>query len=549
MTILGGNFGFPYAVPGEPGKSAYDIAVNLGYTGTVQQWLASLQGTGGGDSGGGTPASFSSITGAPTDNTNLAAALTGKQNSSAILTAITAPFTSAQETKLGGIATGATANSTDGNLRDRSTHTGSQTSSSISDFAANSRAQVEGTLVAGANITFTPAGTGATRTITVAAAAGGSSPSFASITGTPTDNTALATALAGKQNSGNFEIAVTAGTTLQYYRGDKSWGTLDKSAVGLPNVDNTADLAKPVSSVQTTALNLKANLASPAFSGTVSGITKAMVGLSLVDNTSDVSKPVSTAQANADNLRAALTGAAFTGAVSCSSTLTVQSLTLGRGNSALVTNTALGVQTLQNTTGGNNTAVGTSALTANTSGTSNTAVGTSSLASSTTGVGNVAIGFSALQSLTTGSGNTAINPIASSGVYAAVFNPTVESNRLCMGSTTVTNAYVQVAWTVVSDARDKTTIAPLVHGLDFVTKLNPVSYKFRVERGASATTGPMRYGFLAQEVLALEGASSVIVDAEDSNKLRINDTALIPVLVKALQELSAKFDAHVLSHS
>lgn len=39
-----------------------------------------------------------------------------------------------------------------------------------------------------------------------------------------------------------------------------------------------------------TALNLKADLASPTFTGTVSGITKAMVGLNLADNTSDATK-------------------------------------------------------------------------------------------------------------------------------------------------------------------------------------------------------------------------------------------------------------------
>lgn len=71
--------------------------------------------------------------------------------------------------------------------------------------------------------------------------------------------------------------------------------TLDKVDVNLSNVDNTADSAKPVSTAQQTALNLKANLASPTFTGTVGGITKSMVGLGSVDNTSDANKPVSTA--------------------------------------------------------------------------------------------------------------------------------------------------------------------------------------------------------------------------------------------------------------
>ena len=44
---------------------------------------------------------------------------------------------------------------------------------------------------------------------------------------------------------------------------------LVKGDVGLGNVDNTADSAKPVSTAQQTALDLKSNLASPTFTGTV----------------------------------------------------------------------------------------------------------------------------------------------------------------------------------------------------------------------------------------------------------------------------------------
>jgi hypothetical protein len=45
--------------------------------------------------------------------------------------------------------------------------------------------------------------------------------------------------------------------------------------VGLGNVNNTSDLNKPVSIAST--LGFKANLASPTFTGTVSGIDKTMV--------------------------------------------------------------------------------------------------------------------------------------------------------------------------------------------------------------------------------------------------------------------------------
>lgn len=65
----------------------------------------------------------------------------------------------------------------------------------------------------------------------------------------------------------NKEELVVVGTTDQYWRGDKSWQTLNRSSVGLGNVDNTSDANKPVSTAQQTALNLKANLNSPSFTG------------------------------------------------------------------------------------------------------------------------------------------------------------------------------------------------------------------------------------------------------------------------------------------
>jgi hypothetical protein len=58
------------------------------------------------------------------------------------------------------------------------------------------------------------------------------------------------------------QTLITSGTTSQYYRGDKTWQTLDKTSVGLGNVDNTTDAAKPVSTATQTALNLKENTSS-----------------------------------------------------------------------------------------------------------------------------------------------------------------------------------------------------------------------------------------------------------------------------------------------
>lgn len=74
---------------------------------------------------------------------------------------------------------------------------------------------------------------------------------WGSIAGTLSNQTDLQTALNAK------EPTITAGTTSQYYRGDKTFQTLDKTAVGLSNVDNTSDANKPISTATQTALNGK----------------------------------------------------------------------------------------------------------------------------------------------------------------------------------------------------------------------------------------------------------------------------------------------------
>ena len=116
--------------------------------------------------------------------------------------------------------------------------------------------------------------------------------------------------------SGAVTLAVVGGSvatagntlTITVSPGVSSWGDLTGkpfttlgtglsvvsgvlSATGLAIADTTGLQA---------ALDLKAPLASPTFTGTVGGITAAMVGLGNVDNVADASKPVSTAQAAAD---------------------------------------------------------------------------------------------------------------------------------------------------------------------------------------------------------------------------------------------------------
>jgi len=102
----------------------------------------------------------------------------------------------------------------------------------------------------------------------------------------------------------NSNIALKAPLASPTFTGTVSG--ISSTMVGLGNCNNTTDLLKPISTATQTALNLLAPVASPTFTGTVSGINSTMVGLGNCTNTSDANKPVSTAQQTALNLKSDL---------------------------------------------------------------------------------------------------------------------------------------------------------------------------------------------------------------------------------------------------
>ena len=262
--------------------------------------------------------------------------------------------------KLAALTPGATVNATDAALRDRALHTGTQLHSTISDFDVEVNALVASGITLKAplasptftgtvsGVTATHVGLGSVNNTTdlakpVSTATSTALGLKADLVGglVPTSqlpslslNNSVAVAsqaamlaltsvqvqpgdLAIRSDGagtfmlmaadpsvlGNWTLLESKTDAVTSVNGDTGTVVLAKADVGLSNVDNTADAAKPLSTADNTALALKANLASPAFTGTPTGITATHVGLNLVNNTADSAKPVSTAQATADGLR------------------------------------------------------------------------------------------------------------------------------------------------------------------------------------------------------------------------------------------------------
>ena len=142
------------------------------------------------------------------------------------------------------------------------------------------------------------------------------SPAF---TGTPTAPTAAAgtnttqiatTAhvLAERSNSATLTNKTLTAPVINSPTG------ITKTDVGLSNVDNTSDANKPVSSATQTALNLKANLAGPTFTGTPTLPTGTIAVTQSAGNSTTAIATTAFAT-TADNLKAPLASPTFTGTV------------------------------------------------------------------------------------------------------------------------------------------------------------------------------------------------------------------------------------------
>jgi hypothetical protein len=149
--------------------------------------------------------------------------------------------------------------------------------------------------------------------------------------------------------------------------------------------------------------------------------------------------------------------------------------------------TAVGYRALVNNNSSYNTAVGSSAMGSNAvtnTGEKNVAVGASALFINASGYENVAIGNNSLSSNSTGARNTAIGHSAMSGSEFTVgstaigYNAFVTANFQVQLGDSGTIPYAYAALQIRSDERDKTDIRDTQLGLDFISSLRPVDYRW-----------------------------------------------------------------------
>ena len=271
-----------------------------------------------------------------------------------------------------------------------------------------------------------------------------------------------------------------------------------------------------------------------------------------------------------------------------------EAMRYGRGEK----NIAIGEISLRQVQGSNNIAMGYGSGKNVYSGANNVLLGTKSGNNIVSGNNNVAVGFESLRHNNDCWGNVAIGMCASSQTYGennvsvgtealrygqysewnvaignrAGFNLRGGNNNIFIGrisqpsSSFVSNEITIGNWshsvlrcavtsiTSLSDARDKTDISGLSYGLNFIESLSPKQFTWnqrddfeKDENGndtdvlnVNANKGLKDFGFIAQEVQAVDNEVLRLVYEANPEKLELSYGKLVPILVQAIKELSEK---------
>jgi hypothetical protein len=207
----------------------------------------------------------------------------------------------------------------------------------------------------------------------------------------------------------------------------------------------------------------------------------------------------------------------------------------GQSNTTGQHNTIMGVTAgSSNSVGNENTFLGAHAGYFNDLGNNNTFVGNFSGQDNISGNNNTTLGFNA------DVGQSGLNNSTAIGSEAIV----TASNSVVIGSTAVTNIGGQVGWSTLSDKRYKTNVTESTLGLDFITRLKPVSYTYTVKGQEN-----IRYnGLMAQDVanvLDEIGAefSGIVYPQNDQDHFSIRYAEFVLPLINCIKEQQEQIKA------
>jgi len=196
------------------------------------------------------------------------------------------------------------------------------------------------------------------------------------------------------------------------------------------------------------------------------------------------------------------------------------------------------------TTGGANACFGHFAGQKITTTEKNTCLGGQAGMEITTGANNTCVGYNAgytgTNDLTTGDNNVIV------GYQTSPSSSTV-NNEITLGNTSSSTLRCNTQTiSSLSDRRDKTDINTLDLGLSFINALNPVKFKWETRDG-NGKDGTYEAGFIAQDFQQIQKDNDAdylgLVMDENPDRLEASYGKLVPMLVQAVKELSAKVKA------
>ena len=164
----------------------------------------------------------------------------------------------------------------------------------------------------------------------------------------------------------------------------------------------------------------------------------------------------------------------------------------------------------------------------------NSIIGISAGTSLTSGINNTILGYNTATSLTSGNNNIIIGSNANSSTSTI-------SNEITLGNNSISVLRCQASSiTSLSDLRDKTDIEEIPLGLNFIDKLHPVKFVWNTRDGSKKNSKD--FGFIAQELKDAENMVGMkvpnLINNNNPDKLEASYGTLIPIMVKAIKELS-----------